>query len=444
VTAPSQPAAQASGAAAPGTTPPAVTRKVFPNGLTLLVQENHAAPVVGIRGMLKAGSMYDPPGKSGLANFVAEMLPEGTEKRSWSQLADELEFVAADVNVASGISACVISGQSLPEHLETAVEILADELQHPSFPAAQIPKVRERIANAIREELDSTDEAAERTLYATIYPADHPLHHLPIGEFEEVTTVTRDDLLNFYREHYRPDMLILAIVGDVTPEAAVALVEKHFGGWAAQGSKPDYALPGVGLPQKPVRRTITMPGRSQVDIAIGFPGVRRNDPAYPACLLLNRILSGGNTGRLYREIREKRGLVYGVYSDFRASQAVGPFVLRMGANPKHAEEAISVALEQLRLIRKEGPTHEEMEVWKSYTSGRVALELETNAGIARNLVDAEFYGLGLDYPYRLPKIIAELTGEQVLAAAKQYLQPDHAVVVTAGPLRGGGEYKPAQ
>ena len=423
---------------------PGVTRKVLGNGLVLIVQENHAIPVVSIYGMIKAGSMYDPRGRAGLANFVAGMLPEGTDKRSWSEMADELEFVAADLDISSGISACVIEGQSLSEHVEVPIEILADQLQRPSFPDAQVAKVRERIVNSISEELDDTDQAAERALYATIYPADHPMHHLPLGELDDVKAVTRDDLIAFHRRHYRPDMVILAVVGDITPDRAAALVEEHFGGWLALGPQPTYILPTLPQPGRAIRKAVYMPGRSQVDVAIGFPGVRRTDPAYHACLLLNKILGGGDTARLYRQIREKRGLAYEVYSQFRASHAAGPWVLRMGTNPKNADRAITVALDQLRLIRKEGPSKDEMQMWKSNMSGRVALDLETNAGIARNLVDAEFYDLGLDYSYRLPKIIAGLTTKQVLAAAKQYLQPDQAVVVTAGSLRGGGEFRPAK
>ena len=418
---------------APVTAPP-TSRVVLPNGMVLVVQENHAVPAVALAGMIRAGAIYDPPGKAGLANLTARALSRGTTTRTWQQIAQELEFVAAGLNISGGIQVASISGQALTPDLELVMRVLADELRHPDFPEQEVLKLRAVTETELQEAQSDTGEVAERAFYAALYPAGHPLHFVPDGELDQVRTISRQDLVDFHARYYRPDTLILTVVGDVKTAQVQELATRYLGDWQAQGPAPGISLAPAPLPPQPVVVVRPIPGKTQADLALGGPGVSRRSPDYHHALLLNYILGGGGfASRLTQTIRDEQGLAYYVYSQFRALREDGPWVLRMGVNPANVDRAVASALGQIKLIRERGVTDREMTLWKDFAAGSLALRMETNAGIASNLADAEFYGLGLDYPYRLPGILAAISKEQVAAAARKYLHPQGYVLVEAGP-----------
>lgn len=416
-------------------TMPPTERYVLPNGLVLIVQANHAVPAVSLGGMIRAGAIYDPAGKAGLANLTAAGLSRGAAGRSMQEIAQQLEFVAASVGVGGGIQVANISGRCLTGDLDLTLGILADELRRPDFPEEQIARLKGQMETALTEAEDDTGEVAERALYAALYPAGHPLHHVPAGDLATVRTITRQDMVDFHRQYYRPDTLILVVVGDVEPAQVKTLVEKHFGDWQATGQPPAINLPPPPLPAAPVVVKRPLAGKTQTDVAIGSVGLSRRDPDYYSALMLNYVLGGGGfSSRLTETIRDEQGLAYDVYSQYRALWGDGPWVLRMGVNPKNVDRAVAGALAQMERIQQTGPTDAELALWKDYLAGSLALRMETNGGIAGNLADAEFYQVGLDYPYRLPGIMAGITKAQVLAAAKKYLHPEHYVLVEAGPV----------
>jgi len=412
---------------------PAPTRVVLPNGIVLVVQENHTVPAVAISGMLRAGSIYDPPGKAGLANLVAAGTARGTTTRTFQQMAEELEFVAATVGLSGGIQVAQISGQCLAGDLDLTVGILADQLRHATFPAEEVNRLLAQAQVGLQEAEADTDEVAERDFYATLYPEGHPLHYVSQGNLATVRTITRQDMVDFYQRYYRPDGLILVVVGDVQPAEVQRIVEKHLGDWQAQGKAPAITLPAPPLPARPQAVLREVPGKTQASIILGASGLSRRSPDYPAALLANYILGGGGfASRLTATIRDEQGLAYSVGSTFRALYEDGPWLLYMGVNPANADKAVKSALEGMRGMQQAAPGAKEMQLWKDYAAGSLALRLETNEGVAANLADAEFYGLGLDYPYRLPGLIAAVTPEQVLAASRTYFHPDDYVLVKVG------------
>ena len=433
-TAPRPVAAQPRPQARPRPQPQAVVlREVLPNGLVVIARENHAVPSVALFGMIKGGSMYDAPGKEGLANFTAAMLSRGTESRTWQQIADALEFVGAEFDVNASLSFTALSGHCLKNDLALLLEIAADQLRRPSFPADQAEKVRKEIQNSIREGLEDPVEEVERKLYAAVYPAGHPFHHIALGEVESVGKITRDDLVAFHESCCRPERLTLALVGDFDAAAAVQLVKRYFSDWKPDSQAPAYSVARVDLPSKAQRQPVTIKGKSQAEIAIAWRGLSRNNPDYSAALLLNYILGGGYVSRLNTEIRGREGLAYYCFSQFRSSYFEGPWVLHMGVNPKNVEKAISGALAVIEGMRSKPPGLEEMRLWKDYVTGRLALRMETNAGVAEALADADFYKRGLDYPWRLTQMIRSITPAQVHEAARKYLHPDRAYIIIAGP-----------
>jgi zinc protease len=412
------------------------------NGASFIVYQNPVAPAVSIRGTVGAGSIFDPADKPGLANFVAQMLSRGAGGRSAQEIADTLEFVAADLDIAGGIQVANISGRCLNNDLPLVMEMLANQVRRPDFPPDQFALVHTQLEVALREALQDTGDVAERQLYAALYPVGHPLHYRPLGTLEGIAAISREDLLDFHRRYYRPDTLIVAVVGDASQAQVRELAEKYFGDWQATarpelvepGERPAIVIPEVQPPAQAVRKAVTLADKAQADIAIGFPGLSRLAPDYHAAELLNYVLGGGGfSSRLTARIRDEQGLAYYVYSHFAAYRGSGPWMLRMGVNPARVEQAITSALAELRRISEQPPDAKELRLWQDYVTGTSSLALETNAAIASSLADAEFYGLGLDYPWRHPELTNRVTPAEVAAAARRYIHPDHAITIIAGP-----------
>ncbi len=409
-------------------------RFTLPNGAVFIVYENPVVPAVSLHGMVGAGSIFDPRDKPGLADFAAAMLSRGAGNRSAREIADALEFVAAEVEVGGGIQVANISGRCLKDDLALLMEILADEVQRPSFDPEQIALERSQRQVALREELQDTAAVAARQFYATLYPPEHPLHFRPLGTLEGVSAITREGLVDFHRRYYRPDTLVLTVVGDVSAAQVKEVAEKCFGDWRAAGERPAISIPEAPAAAHEMREAIVVSGKTQSDIVIGLPGISRLAPDYHAAELLNYVLGGGGlSSRLARRIRDELGLAYYVYSYFAAYRGPGPWIMHMGVNPARVDQAIDGALDMLRAIREHPPQADELRLWQDYVTGSASLRLETNGGIAGALADAEFYGLGLDYPWRYPELVRNVTPAEVAAAAQKYLQPGHVIIVTAGP-----------
>jgi len=410
------------------------TRIQLPNGAVFIVYENPVAPAVSIAGMVGGGSIFDPTDKPGLANFVAEMLSHGAAKRSAEAIAEALEFVAAEVDFTGGTQVANISARCLKNDLPLVMEILADETRRPTFPDDQVSLVRMQLEVALREALDDPGEVADRDLYAALYPVGHPLHYRPLGTLEGVGRVTRQDLIDFHARCYRPDTLVLAVAGDVSADQVRELAQRYFGDWTAQGPRPPIVIPPVEPPAKVVRKFAPLAGKTQASVVIGLPGIARTAPDYPAADLMNYDLGGGGfASRLMEHIREEKGLAYYVYSDFVAYRGPGPWITRMGVDPPFLEHAVDIALSEMRRIREQPPTDAELRYWKDYVSGTLAVHMETNAGIAGALSEAEFYGLGLDYPWRYPELVRQVTTAQAADAARKYILPDRCIISIAGP-----------
>ncbi len=405
----------------------------LPNGLQVILQQNRTAPFVALYGNIMAGPTFDPPGRAGLAAFCAEMLTRGTHQRSWEEIREALEFVAADLSFSTGAQVATVAGRCLRDDLPLLLEALAEQLRHPSFPPEEIEKVRSLIIAGQERRDEDTFRVAEREFLAHLYPQGHPLHDPPLGTRESVGAITRDDLVAFHQHHYRPENTILALVGDFDPAETAALIARTLGDWERAGEPLRPEIPQVAPPAEPRVVRVPVPDKTQVDIALGFPGLSRRDPGFYAADLMNYVLGRGFMSRLNMRIREEMGLAYYVWSNFWAYWGPGPWLLQMGVDPAHADRALAAALEELERIRAEAPSEEELALWKDYVEGTVARRMETFAGIAQNLVLSAFYELGLHHPYEYPHILRAITAEQVHQAARQQLHPQAYLAVIAGP-----------
>ncbi|MHB9108437.1 MAG: M16 family metallopeptidase [Armatimonadota bacterium] len=423
-------------ATTPAAAPAAARRErfVLPNGVVLIVQENHANSTVAISSSLRAGKAYDPPGKSGLAEMIANLLDRGTTTRNSTRIAEEMEGAAADISAGTGWETVGIRGKALSGDTELLVRNLADLIRNPIFPADELEKMREQVQAGLQMDRDQPSENAYREFYRAVLPVGHPYRVASFDEEEAgLKSITRDDLLAFHKARYTPQTLVLAVVGDVKVDEVRALVDRYFGDWQGPEFTP-LTFPDTAAKSDKVVKSI--PDKSQVDIYIGGPGgLKRTDPDFYAAQIMNLILGGGGAlnSRLGDVVRDQHGLAYSVYSTFHASTGAGPWYAALGVNPKNTDKAVELVKQEIARMRDGGATQRELDDAVAFVTGAHAIALETNAAIANELMDTEYFKLGLDYPERVTSLYRAITLEQVNAAAKKYLHPEKLVVSIAGP-----------
>ncbi len=415
--------------------PDDVLRRTLPNGITVLARENWSAPSVVLEGYLLVGNLDEPEDLTGLASYTANMLSRGTRHRSFAEINEAIESVGASIGFGADRYTTSFSTKSLAEDLDLVLEILADELRAPAFPADHVEKVRGQRMTAIAERANDTRQMAGLALRELMY-ADHPLGRDLLGTEQSNAAIQRDALVEFYETFYRPQGMVVVVVGAIGAEEAAAKVAGVFGDWA--GERPARpALPVVPGLDGVRERRVPMPDKSQADIILGWPAMPRLHPDFEKARLANTVLGVfGMMGRLGASVRERQGMAYYAYSRLAANKQSGLWLASAGVNPANIERAIRAMLEEVERLANERVPADELEDCKRYLTGSLPLQLETNDGVASILADIEWHGLGLDYVQRYCDIINGLTADDVLEVAQKYLAADKYALAVAGPMYG--------
>jgi zinc protease len=419
-----------------GVTNRQVTRFALDNGISVIVQENHANPTVALRASVPAGGLAEPEDRAGLAGFTAAMLTRGTQQRSALGFATALEDVGASLGASADALVTTITGHALTRDFDLVLDLFAEMLRQPAFPAADLERLKGETLAAIAQAKTNPDRVAGRAFERAVYPAGHPLRPKTFEASEAaVAALTRDDLVAFHRRQYGPDRMILVVAGDVTPEEIQQALRKRLGDWPRNPETQPVIPPDMPLQATSTSVEIPVPDRSQSAINWGHAGgLRRSDADFYATQVLNLILGGGVlTSRLGTSIRDDQGLAYSVYSYFDANLYPGPFRTVLGTNPANARKAVAALEAEVARIRRDGVTPREVDEAVAYLTGRFPLRLETNGGVAEILWAMEFYNLGADYMDRYAGYYRSVTAQQVNQAARAHLHPDRATVVIAGP-----------
>lgn len=413
--------------------PETIHRRELGNGLVVLARQNLSSPSVIVSGYLEAGAIDDPAGQAGLADITASALMRGTQHRSFDQIYESIESIGASLGFGAGISSTSFRGKSLTEDLDVLLSVLEDVLRNPVFPADQVDRLRGEKLTALTMRDEDTGSVAQLTFDELAYP-DHPYRLPSDGYRDTVGGLKSTALRSFHRRHYGPRGAVVAVVGAVDPEKAIHAVEKHLGSWTG-GSRPRRSgVPGMPPPTKAVRRKVRLEGKSQSDIVLGTPGPSRFDPEFLPAVLGNNILGRfGLFGRIGDAVRETAGLAYYAYSTLAGGPGPGPWQVIAGVNPANAERAIELSLHELERFVNARVTKGELADNQANFIGRLPLQLESNEGVAAALVNVERYGLGLDYYQRYPDLIADITRDQILEAARRFIDPDRLVIAIAGP-----------
>jgi zinc protease len=410
-------------------------RAALDNGAVVIAKETHKMPAVALHVMVRAGSIVDPAGQPGAAYLLSRVIDRGTSSRTAERIAEELD--SRGISLAIGVNRHQMSASCtcLADDFEDVLALVADIFTSPSVPDAELATRKGEVITAIRQDQDNPAMRAVESLMAVLYGADHPYGRPQKGTIDTVEALTAARLRELHRDRFAPSELTAVVVGDVDAGRAIEVAERAFGRWrAAQPSRVTIPPPPVATSRR--RMVVPMMNKAQADIAYGFVSISRDDPAYYAMTLMNNALGQyALGGRLGDNIRERQGMAYYVSSILDANVVRGPLLVRAGVSAANVDRAIAAIDHELAQIRNEGLTGKELNESRQFLVGAMPRALETNAGIASFLLNAEFFGLGLDYDVRLPALLAAVTLDEANAAARRALDPERAAIVIAGPYQ---------
>jgi zinc protease len=411
----------------------APAREVLGNGVVLITQQTATHPAVTIYATLEAGSGHDPDARLGLANFAARVIDRGTESRATSDIAATLDDRGVSLSTGVTRHLLTLSCTCLAEDFDAIVDLLADIIRQPSFPADQVERRRGSIVTGLRQDEDNPSAVATDGLMALLYGTGHPYGRRGRGTITSVEAIGREDLVQFHRAHVGPAGLRMVVVGDVEMPRVSAAVDRAFGKWSHPATGPLRPERVSASSARSAERKL-VPGKPQADIAYGFTTVARDDPRYYALVIMNNVLGQyALGGRLGDNIRERQGMAYYVFSSFDANVVEGPLVVRAGVSPANVDRTIAAIDEELSRMAREGITETELADSRRYLVGSMPRVLETNIGIATFLHNAEYFGLGLDFDQQIPALLGAVTRDAVNDAARTFLEPARATIVVAGP-----------
>ena len=409
---------------------PVPRRFVLPNGLTVMLFEQHRLPLVSANLVVLAGSDRNPGARPGLASFTSDVLDEGTKTRSNLQIAAELATMGASISSGSTTDYSSVALRTLKHTVDEALGILADIVQNPAFAPDEIERVRVSRQTQIRQLQDNPDAIARGVLYEALYGKVNPYGYIELGTSESVTAITRDELMDFWRKGYAPGNSALVVAGDVTEAELRKLAAAHFGKWTGVASAA--ALPAV--PQKVSGRTIVVDhgAAPQTALRIGGIGAPRASPDYVPLIVMNGALGGLFSSRINLNLREKNGYAYGAGSSFAFRRGPGPYAVIGSVRTDATAPAVREIFTEIGRMRDEPLTGEELTLSRSSFARSLPGQFETNADVAASGSSLFVYGLPLDYFNSLPAQIEAVSSADVQRVARRYLLPEEIVTVAVG------------
>ena len=421
---------------APGPPPvlklPPVETRTLSNGLQVRVIGIHKVPTVHIELAVRAGVAADPSGKFGLASLTADMLDEGAGGRSALEIADAIDYLGAELTTGGGVDSAFVELHVPVARLADALPVMADVVARPTFPEAELNRLREeRLANLL--EMQDDPEQTIQVAFPRLLFGDRHRYGTPvIGTAASIKGFTVADLKAFHAANIRPSNAVLIVAGDVTADTVVPQLERAFAGWTPPAATAAAARVG-SAPANAGRRVflIDKPGAAQSQIRIGMAGVPRSTPDYFALRVLNTVLGEAFTSRLNSNLREVHGYAYGASSRFDMRLEAGPFFAAAGVQTDKTADALKEFFVELTRIHEPVPA-DELEKAKNYLALLLPRSFESTRGTADALAQAWVYDLPADYYTSYADRVRAVTAADVKRAADKYILPDKLVVVIVG------------
>jgi zinc protease len=407
-----------------------IERVVSPGGIAAWLVNEPSVPLIALDFAFKGGAAQDPPGKAGVATMATALLDEGAGDIDSKSFHEEVEAKAIELGFTA--TRDYVSGalRTLTENRDEAAKLLKLALTAPRFDTEDVERIREQTLSGLRRATMSPNELANERWWSTAFPG-HPYSQPPRGTLKSVPAITADDLRAFTHKVFARDNLKVAIVGNIDAATAGALIDKVFGGLPAAGNvAPVASVMPQGLGQR-ISIDLDVP---QSVLMIGGAGLMRKDPDFIPAFVLNHVLGGSAfSSRLYKEIREARGLAYSVYSGVMPLDHTALFVSSTATRADRVEQTLQVMQAEIRKMAETGPTEEELAKAKSFLTGSFALRFDTSTKIAEQLVQLQLDDLGIDYIDKRNGLINAVTMADVKRVARRLLDADMLVTVVGKP-----------
>lgn len=398
---------------------------VSPKGIHAWLVEDDSVPLISMRFSFKGGTSQDPSGKEGLANLMTGLFDEGAGdlksdafQERMDNLGAEMSFSATQDSVSGGI-------RMLAENRDTVTSLLALAVNKPRFDQDAVDRIRQQVVASIEASQRDPSTIASRKFSEVLY-GNHPYARPNDGTVKSLQSITRDELVNFHRKNFARDRLTIGVVGAISAKDLGGLLDKVFGELPATAELvpvPDAKL-ALGTTTS---LNFDMP---QTSISFVYPAIPRKDPEFFAAYLMNHILGGGFTSRLYAEVREKRGLAYSVSSSMVMRDHVSALMISTATRPDKAQESLKIIREQVAAMAADGPTEAELAAAKNFLKGSYAVNnLDSSAAIAETLVSLQEAELQRDYIDKRSQLIDAVTLDQVKAIAKKLLEAEPAILI---------------
>ena len=403
-------------------------KSVLPNGIRIVTERMPHVRSVAVGVWVETGSRHEPDERGGVSHLIEHLVFKGTATRSAEEIARTMDSVGGQMDAFTTKEHTCFYVQVLDEHLGLAVDLLTDILLHPSFDGEELEREKSVVLQEIKMVEDTPDDVIHDLFAAQVW-AGHPLGRPILGTRELVTGFSRDAIAAHFVDEYLPPRLIIAVAGNVTHDEVVDLFGRGFNGYqrpvAPRAQQPAVLQPGVNIVQKTLE---------QVHLVMGFPGLHHSAPERYALFLLNDVIGGSMSSRLFQEVRERQGLVYSIHSGVQAFADTGTLYLYAATDAPNFSKVLKSILKELRIVKKSGVTAEELRRAKDHLKGSLMLSLESTSSRMNRLAKHELHlGSFLTMDEMLAAIDA-VRHEEVQALVSELLDEERLALTTLGPL----------
>ncbi len=407
----------------------------LPNGMTLLLVENHEQPSLTVSLSFRAGTAYDPAGKEGLSDIVSELLTKGTPTRDAEQIAAAIEGVGGSLSASSGNDFLTISTDVLSDHADLAFALLGDAARRATFPDKELDLARTRALSSLEVELSQPEAVASRAFQKEIY-GRHPYGRATSAA--SFKAITREDVVKFAGQRLRPAGALLVVAGDITLPQARELADSAFGGGRGTWRGTPPATPAQ--PSVPTKRStdivlVDRPGSAQSNIVMGNTTFPPTDTGYYAARIASHVLGGGTDSRLFLILREQKSWTYGSYAALRRNRGIGNWEATFQGRTEVTDSALAEMLHQIDRIRTQTVPDSELNAAKGFLVGSFPLTIETPRQIAAVVTTARLLGLPPDYLQRYRQRLAAVSGTRARAAARRVFRRNALTIVVVGDAK---------
>ncbi len=398
---------------------------VSPKGIKAWLVEDNSVPLVSMRFSFKGGTSQDPGGKEGLANLMTGLFDEGAGDLDSDSFQERIDNLGGEMSFTASPDSVSGSIRMLAENRDAVSDLLALAVNKPRFDQDAVDRIRQQVVASLEASQRNPSTIASRKFSEVLY-GNHPYGRPDEGTVKSLQSISREDLATFHRKNFARDRLTVGVVGSINAKDLGEMLDKVFGDLPANAELvpvPDAKL-ALGTTTS---LSFDMP---QTSISFVYPAIPRKDPEFFAAYLMNHILGGGLTSRLYAEVREKRGLAYSVSSSMALRDHVSALTISTATRPEKAQESLKIIREQVAAMANDGPTEAELQAAKSYLKGSYAVNnLDSSVSIADTLVGLQEAGLDREYIDKRAELIDAVTLDQVKAIAKKLLEAEPAILI---------------